>query len=242
MIVLAALINLPVAAVAAIGIVMIVGHNLLDGVHSDAYAWHLLHERGAIPLGAHHQIRIFYPLVPWIGVMAVGFALGPIVSASTERRRKILCALGAALCLAFVAIRASRLYGDPHPYQSQPTIAFSIISLLNCEKYPPSLCYLLMTLGPILLALGLLEGKAPRFAQPLVTIGRVPLFFYLVHIYLIHGTALLAGAIVGGENPSASLGGVYLAWILIVATLYPACAWYAAFKRRRSDLWWLSYL
>ncbi len=242
MIVLAALIHLPVAAVAAIGILLIAGHNLLDHVHSDAAAWHLLHERGAIALSASHQLRVFYPAVPWIGVMALGFALGPIVQSPSEKRRPMLRAIGAALCLAFIAIRASRLYGDPHPYETQPTLGDTILSFLNCEKYPPSLCYLLMTLGPILLALGLLDGKAPRFAQPLVTIGRVPLFFYLIHIYLIHGTALLAGAIVGGENPSATLGGVYLAWILIVAALYPACVWYAALKRRRSDLWWLSYL
>jgi uncharacterized membrane protein len=237
MIVLAALIHLPEPVVALLGAAIILGHNAFDGVRSEAPLWSVLHHRARIPLDDHHRLFVMYPLIPWIGVMAVGYVLGRRRVAG--RRRELAC-LGGAMLIAFVILRAGGWYGDPVRFASQPTAAKTVIAFLNCEKYPPSLDYLLMTLGPLLLALGLLEGGASRWLQPLVTLGRVPLFYYVAHLYLIHGVArvIVVWLKVGGF----SLAGVWGVWIAAVVVLYPACAWYAALKRRRPDLTWLSYL
>ena len=240
MIVLAGLIYLPRAAIAAFALLMIAGHDLLDGVVVEgnglgAVLWRLLHGRGPVTMSGGPTILVAFPLVPWIGVMAAGYALGPLLQLPHERRRPILLGLGLGLTAAFVALRLPNAYGDPTPWTVQPSPTFTVLSFLNCQKYPPSLMFLLMTLGPTIAALGLLDRGAGRWAEPLRTFGRVPLFFFLLHLPLVHGLGLLAAGRGGG------LAIVYVMWLVALALLYGPCRWFAGVKRRHR--WaWLSYL
>jgi uncharacterized membrane protein len=251
MIALAALIWLPRWAIAALALIMIAGHNLLDGVRPEqlgaaGWAWHLLHQPGTVRLGGGVSLFVLYPLIPWIGVMAAGYALGPVMQLAPEARQRFLFRLGAAITLGFVLLRASNLYGDPAAWAVQGTWLSTLLSFLNCEKYPPSLLYLMMTLGPALMLLAALEHARGRVAEVLVVFGRVPFFFYVVHIYLIHALAIATLFAMSGTSTAAppvgfGLPGVYLAWLVVLCLLYPLCRWFAGLKRRRSD-WWLSYL
>jgi uncharacterized membrane protein len=254
MIVLAALIHLPLRVVGAIGLAICVFHNLLDGVPKPESAlwgtlWSILHVQGATAIGYAH-----YPLIPWIGVMAAGYALGSVFDMHAASRRRILLGMGASAVMLFVALRLINTYGDPQPWVPQATFGQTVMAFLNVEKYPPSLSYLLVTLGPALMLLAALESARGWFAGVLETFGRVPLFFYVLHIALAHLAAGLVAMYMGYGNavlnnfffnfPSTwgvSLAGVYLAWLFVVVALYPACRWFASIKRRRSD-WWLSYL
>jgi uncharacterized membrane protein len=260
MIALAALIHLPRAALIAVALAMIAGHNLLDSVRAEmlggmGWLWTILHQPGLLRLGGSASLYVLYPLIPWIGVMAAGYALGPVLQRDAQSRRRILAMLGAGLTIGFVLLRASNLYGDPAPWQAQESTLATILAFINCEKYPPSLLYLMMTLGPSLLLLAAFEGVRGRLAGWITVFGRVPLFYYVTHIYLLH---LLAGAMVlivyrddlswlSGSPPQKpadyglSLPGVYAVWLGVVALLYPACRWFAALKQRRREWWW-SYL
>jgi len=254
MIAMAALVHLPVSAVGAIGILMIFGHNALDGIKPEALGawapvWSVLHVQGPIPYGF-----VVYPLVPWIGVMAAGYALGTVYDLPDARRRRILSWLGLATIAGFLALRALNVYGDPQPWSAQSSALFSVLSFMNLAKYPPSLLFLLATLGPALLALAWFEHARGAAARFFVTIGRVPLFFYVIHIALAHLLAGLAALILGYGpevltnrpwvlSPGWGFGlpVVYVMWAIVVLALYPACRWFAAIKQRRRD-WWLSYL
>lgn len=245
MMLLSVLIYLPRPAVAAFGIVLILGHNALDPIRSATPLWSILHSPNLILKTAGHQIFVGYPLIPWVGVTAVGYSLGVVYDWAPERRRRFLRRLGLALVVAFIAIRAINIYGDPSPW----VMTRPVISFLNTTKYPPSLSFLLMTLGPALLLLGALDGRTNRV---LSTFGRVPLFYYLVHFALIHLIAVVVCYARYGEvhwlfeSPSIaqapftsppgwglSLPGVYLFWALGVCSLYPLCSWYARIKQRR---------
>jgi uncharacterized membrane protein len=198
-----------------------------------------------------------YPLIPWVGVMAAGYALGPVMRLEpARRRRRWLLGLGAVVTLGFVLLRAANLYGDPAPWAPRDGLVATALSFVNTEKYPPSLLYLAMTLGPALVALAAFETARGTVARVLVTFGRVPLFYYVAHLLLLHALAvvlaaatqgditwLFGGAPVRARPGSYGLGlpGVYLAWLLVVAALYPPCRWFADVKRRRDDKW-LSYL
>jgi uncharacterized membrane protein len=255
MIVLAALIRLPVWAVTTFSLVLILGHNAFDGIKpesfgSAAWIWYVLHVSGAYKAGSF-DILAFYPLIPWVGVMSLGYCIGQVYGWEAMHRKKWLLGVGITACVAFVLVRGSNLYGNLSPWSHQATPTFTVFSFLNCTKYPPSLCYLLMTLGPGLIALSLLERPTPRVLRPALVYGRVPFFYYILHIPLIHAVGVLANTLVHsssfarkGAGPSADLGFslpiVYLAWICIVASLYPACCWFADLKRRRRDAW-LSY-
>jgi len=251
MIVLAALVWLPRWAIATVALVMIAGHNLFDGLRAEhfgalSWAWHLLHERGQVPLGERANLYVIYPLIPWAGVMAAGYALGPVMQRAPEARQRLLFMLGAAITLGFVLLRATNLYGDPAPWLPQETWLSTLLSFLNCEKYPPSLLYLMMTLGPALMLLAAFEHARGVFANVLGAFGQVPFFFYVVHIYLIHALAAVTGFAVTGalmSTPKIGLGlpGVYLVWLGVLVLLYPLCRWFAGLKQRRSE-WWLSYL
>jgi uncharacterized membrane protein len=248
MMALAALIWLPRWALAAVALIMIGAHNLLDGVRAEtfgqaAWVWHLLHERGQMSFGEHVDVYVLYPLIPWVGVMAAGYALGPLMQREPDIRQRILLALGAAITLGFVLVRASNLYGDPAPWAVQENWLSTVLSFLNCEKYPPSLLFLMMTLGPALILLSLFERARGALAQVLATYGQVPFFFYVVHIYLIHALAVGAGLALTGtfaSNPKIGLGlpGVYLVWLIVLVLLYPVCRWFAGLKARGVGWWW----
>jgi uncharacterized membrane protein len=257
---LAALSRLPAPIVGWIGAAIIAGHNLLDGVHADDLGvfgpwWRLLHEKGPLPLGLPGDVQ--YPALPWIGVVALGYGLGPLFHKERAVRDKQLRRWGAAALAVFLALRASNLYGDPRPWTIQDTPLFNLLSFLNVYKYPPSLLYLLATLGGAALVLPLLE-RLKGFAGRMLTIfGRTPLLFYVLHLYMaVAGGLALAkwqgyslsdiGRFAQSGAPPANLGaglaGAYVAWVVVVAALYPVCRWFAGVKSRRRDLWWLSYL
>ena len=263
MLVLAALIYLPRWALITFAVVTIVGHNLLDGIKPEtfgsfAWLWIVLHVQRGFEFHGFHFFSV-YPLIPWIGVMAAGYAFGGILKKDRAERRRSLVSLGASLCLAFVLLRALNVYGDPHPWRTQRDGIYTLLSFLNCTKYPPSLLYLLMTIGPGVLAIWLFDRDRSKFAQPLIVFGRVPLFYYLLHVPLAHLLAIAfayvkygyAGFIVHGppwfqENPhfpaeyGYNLAATYAIWLLVIALLYPLCRWFADFKQRRREAW-LSY-
>jgi uncharacterized membrane protein len=264
MIVLALLVHLPVWAITGFGVLMIATHNLFDPVQARSLGafsglWATLHSRELTETYGGIHVFTMYPLVPWIGVMAVGYGFGQLYLLERERRRRLMLRLGISLTLFFICLRAINIYGDPHPWTVQNSAVYTFLSFINCEKYPPSLLFLLMTLGPAIIALALFERfnrerVTPPLLQPLVVFGRVPLFFYIIHIPLIHALAIafafakygpaLGDAFKSGRPPADygySLFVVYLIWVGVVLALYPVCRWFANVKRRRRDAW-LSYL
>jgi uncharacterized membrane protein len=254
MVVLSALIRLPVWAVGLIGFAICYGHNLLDGVSPSQFGswapvWQVLHVQGPTPFGYVH-----YPLIPWVGVMAIGYALGTLYDDAASHRRRVLIALGITAIATFFLLRATNFYGDPKPWVEQAGFARTVMSFMNVTKYPPSLLYLLATIGPALIVLAALESARGRIAGVFETFGSVPLFFYVLHIMLAHLAAGLVAMLMGFGTGvlgnffmffppqwGLSLGAAYLGWLWVVATLDPACLWYSGVKRRRRD-WWLIYL
>ena len=275
MIVLAALIHLPLKVIAAFGLLMIATHNLFDGIRYESWRgpespvpsagaklWMLLHQPfEAFPIVGFPSpvIMVVYPLIPWIGVMAVGYVFGALYHMDAQRRRRLLLIIGGIVTALFVILRAINRYGDPSEWAQQKNFVYTFLSFLNTSKYPPSLLFLLMTLGPAILSLALFEarsggGPIRRF---FVTFGRVPLFFYLLQWFTAHTISILLHLAFGkpadwlfqspmnfGEVPPQAgfnLGVVYLSWIIGVLLLYPLCKLFAELKRVRKD-WWLSYL
>ncbi|HUK45983.1 MAG TPA: heparan-alpha-glucosaminide N-acetyltransferase domain-containing protein [Terriglobales bacterium] len=259
MIVLSALVHLPVSVVSGFGLILIAGHNLLDRIQSANPVWSVLHSPNFILQWPQHSVFVAYPLIPWIGVTAVGYGLGQVYAWAPERRRKFLLRAGLALSAIFVILRWSNVYGDPLHWQAQKSAVFTALSFINTIKYPPSLLFLLMTLGPALLLLWAVDGGTPRFLRPAVIFGKVPMFYFLLHIPLIH---LLAVAVCFAryghvhwmfESPTParfpitpppgwgfSLPIVYLIWAAVVLALFPACRWWAGVKQRNPAAW-LSY-
>jgi uncharacterized membrane protein len=197
---------------------------------------------------------VIYPLVPWVGVMAAGYGLGAILLRAPAARRRQLFTLGVAMTAGFVFLRYVNRYGDPSPWAVQTSPVFTALSFINVTKYPPSLLYLLMTLGPAIAALPALERLTGPAVRVLTVYGRVPLFYYVLHIYLIHalaiGAAYLAHRDVGASFTAAfafpkdygfGLPLVYVVWLVVVSSLYLPCRWFAGVKQRRHDPW-LSYL
>jgi uncharacterized membrane protein len=259
MITLSALVRMPAFAATAIGALMIAGHNLLDSVKSASPLWSILHRPGFVVDSPEHAVFAAYPLIPWIGVTAVGYGLGQVYRWDTDRRRAFLLRLGLALSLAFLVVRGFDAYGDPAPWTRQHTALFTVLSFLNTIKYPPSLLFLLMTLGPAIVFLWSVDRGTPRVLRPALAIGKVPLFYYALHFTLIHVLAVATCYVRYGsahwmfESPDVahypftpppgwgySLPVVYLAWAFVVVAMYPLCRWFAALKGRRSDPW-LSY-
>lgn len=259
MLALAALLYLPTPAIAVVSAVLIAGHNLLDGVTSASPLWVFVHAQGFLIAPPGRALFDAYPLVPWLAVMSAGYVLGAIYAWPAARRRRFLVRLGGAMILGFVALRALDVYGDPAPWQAQATPVFTVLAFLNTTKQPPSLLFLLMTLGPVLVALAYAEAP-PRWLAPAITIGRVPLFYFVLHFFVLHAVALVVSAVELGtvanmfESPSIAqypatfppgwglpLPWLYAAWLAVVIAVYPACRWFAALKQRRRDAW-LGYL
>jgi uncharacterized membrane protein len=273
MVILSALVFLPTSAVAVFGIALIAYHNLLDGksavdVHLPEWLWVILHNPGqfeVLPdllgkLGAPEiKFGTAYAVLPWLGVLAAGYGLGAFYLLDRAQRRKQLLGLGLALAIVFVILRYANSYGDSRPWSVQENALFTIFSFVNCQKYPPSVLFVLMTLGPAIFALGLVDRECGIFGKFFVVFGRVPLFYYLLHIPLIHGLAVAVDYARYGFSPywgeapwplprdtlppgyGFDLPIVYLIWIGVVLFLFPLCWWFAGVKRR-SRAAWLSYL
>jgi uncharacterized membrane protein len=277
MILLAGLVRLPVVAVGAVGLVIVAGHNVLDGrfwqlaesVGERQWAglWKILYFSffaGPVTLGdGGPRLMVLYSIVPWVGVMATGYAFGAVVAADPARRRRLCLRIGLGAIGLFLVLRGFNLYGDPNSWAAagddgRPTMP-ALFAFLNTTKYPASLQFLLMTLGPTIALIPLLETARGTWARWLAVFGRVPFFFYMLHIPLIHVLAIVVSIVTMGAispwlfanhpmgNPPApdgytwSLGLLYLVWVAAVVLLYFPCRWFADLKARRSD-WWLSYL
>ena len=265
MIALAGAIHLKKSVILSIGLLLVAGHNAFDFYtpEPDSFLhifWNLMHVQSGFNLGAC-SFFIVYPLTPWIGLMLLGYLLGTWYHSTVEikQRSAWLRWTGMAAILLFLVLRLPNLYGEPNHWSVQPEFSHTVLSFINVSKYPPSLQYALITIGIALLFLSISEGISSRFSRAFVTIGRVPMFYYILHIYLIHGLAMLT-ALITGYDPLAmmtdqfisnipelqgygfSLGTTYLIWLLVLLCLYPVCAWYNGYKDRNRHKWWLSYL
>ena len=259
MLVLALLVQGPRWLPLAFGTLVVLGHNLLDPLTPQQFgaawpAWTLLHEGGWLSQNFAGGLLVVYPMLPWWGVMALGYGLSPwLVGPARNERRLVLIGLG--LIAAFVVLRLSNAYGDASTWAPDARgPLWSVLAALNVQKYPPSLLYLLMTLGPALLLFVAFEHARGAWTRPLAVFGRVPLFFYLIHIPLIMLTAgawamLTYGQVVNFFAPGGipadyapSLPRAYLVWALVVLLLYPLCAWYDRYKRAHPEKTWLRFL
>lgn len=260
MVVLAAAQFLGARACALIGGAIVLGHNILDPVwpvgnvlSPDARLWVALHSQAAYVVGPFY-VAVAYPLLPWIGVMLLGFGAAWMFQDAPAERDRRLVWWGTFATLAFVALRLSSAYGEPNPWEAGGGVVRTLIDVLNTTKYPPSLQFLLMTLGPAALLCAYADRVPAWLRERLIVFGRVPFAFYVVHFYLIHAIAVVLGTAQGfapaqlltimfffPPGYGLPLSGVYAVWALVVVVLYPFCAWVASVKARRRD-WWLSYV
>jgi uncharacterized membrane protein len=261
MIVLSFMIFLKPKYIGGLGLLMIFSHNLLDHIHSNGAAihdifWLFLHGAALYPLHNHRAIFIIYPLIPWVGVMMVGYAMGAVFTLESKIRKAILLQTGLASLMLFVLLRSINIYGDPNPWRVQDVWWKTVLDFFRCNKYPPSLLYLLMILGTSVLILGWLENVYNKITSFLMVFGRVPLFLYLIHVYLVHLTQLVIAFFAGFSlrdmvhGPFRSpyptdwgfeLPVVYTVWVFIIIALYWPCRWFMRIKQQRKA-WWLSYL
>jgi uncharacterized membrane protein len=267
MLVLSVLIYLPRQLIALIGTLLIAGHNLLDKIHVPgntipAFFWAFLHEQRFFSFGPS-GVMVGYPILPWIGIICIGYCLGALYlpEYAPVQRKKTLLSLGFGAVVLFIVLRFSNLYGDPSLWSTQKSAVFTFMSFLNVTKYPPSLLYVLMTIGPALLFLALAEKPLNALTEKVIIFGRVPMFYYLVHIFFIHFLAII-GAMVSGRpwsvmvdlttwvtaNPQLrgygfNLLTVYVIWVGVVIALFPLCRWFDRYKRAHlAEKRWLSYL
>lgn len=266
MVVLSALVYLPARYVTAIGIAIIVLHNTLDGIAATSLGewsslWMFIHERGPIWPAPGYVMYLAYPVLSWIGVMAAGYGFGALLTLEARLRRKLFLIIGPAMIAVFLLIRFTNLYGDMAKWTTQTSGLFTLMSFLNVTKYPPSLLYILMTLGPAVTFLGIWQKPHGALAQPFITFGRVPLFYYVLHLFLLHAMAALYSYMMfgtaawlfsipvtlnamGGPPPNGygvDLPMVYVFWLASVLILYPLCKWFAEYKRTHNQTW-LSYV
>jgi uncharacterized membrane protein len=266
MIALGLLIHLPKKVIFIVGLLIVFGHNALDGIVKegnsiDAIFWYFLHQSNGISYAEGQLIWFSYPVLPWIGVMSLGYCFGSLYKkgASIAKRQKWLLITGFTSIILFLIFRGLNFYADLNPWSYQETTEKTIISFFNATKYPPSLAYLLMTLGPTFLFLYGIENIKNKFVDYLIVFGRVPFFFYIIHIFVIHVGAII-GLIITGKDwklmilnyetmNSGALQGygyslfmVYIIWIIIILILYPICYKYMRYKLQNKDKWWLTYL
>lgn len=266
MIVLALLIHLPLRLILLIGIAIVAGHNLLDNLHVKgdtlpAFGWSLLHESNFF-FWQGKNVLIGYPVLPWIGIMTLGYCFGSLYTSNYDaaKRKKILIGLGLGAIALFFILRLGNIYGDAAHWSRQESTFMSFLAILKTSKYPPSLLYVLMTLGPALLFLAFTEKINTATSRVISVYGRVPMFYYLLHIFLIHLLAMLFTTLFTNNDWKVwildqplwfdeslkgngfSLGVVYLVWAFVVISLYPLCKWYDQYKQAHKEKWWLSYL
>jgi uncharacterized membrane protein len=248
MVVLAALVYLPLPAIAAFGFILVFGHDMFDKLSIATFSpaaktiWDFLHVQGMVTVGPEN-IFILYPLVPWIGVMALGYCFGTLYKMDDAARRKTwLRIIGYSALALFVVIRAFNLYGDPANWTDQHNFGRDILSFIDVSKYPPSLDYLLITLGPVVLLLAAFENVKNKVTDIFLVYGRVPLFYYTLHLYLLHLAAIGIFVTCGQKQGySFPLWTVYALWITAVVILYFPCRWFMKYKQTHKQ-WWLSYL
>ncbi|WP_293892712.1 heparan-alpha-glucosaminide N-acetyltransferase domain-containing protein [Flavobacterium sp.] len=262
MIALSALIHLPRKAIFWFSIILIAGHNLLDSIHFQGnLLWNIFHEPGGAPIDKEHFFFVAYPLIPWIAVMSLGYYFGGFYNADfgQEKRRKLFNTIGFSALGLFVLLRFANIYGDAVPFTDYGNVSKDLISFFNPSKYPPSFDYLLMTLGVALIFLANSENWKGRLVNFFSVFGRVPFFYYIIHIYVIHLAAMLYAQVTGYGAEKLILEGwitelprmreyglaliwVYTIWIGIILLLYPLCKWFDGYKQAHKDKWWLSYL
>jgi len=261
LIVMSALVWTPKYFIAAFAIVMVFGHNILDfGLFPSPVPfevvspfWHVLHNQ-VFTLDMGFPLVAAYPIIPWIGVMPMGYLLAGLYRMEAQERQKWLIRIGLSAVILFFILRAINFYGDPNAWVAQKDMLWNILAFFNVTKYPPSLLYLLITLGPGLMMLGYAEKWRGRFVNGMVVFGQVPFFYYVLHLYVIHLAALLAAELQGlgwrtnlmssfRFAPEYGFGPlvVWALWFILILLLYPLCKWFADIKKRRS-YWWLSYL
>lgn len=265
MVCMSGLIRLPYLVVVALGFIMVLCHNLLDGLEFTKYGWFwdVLHN-GAFAfhsIGGGHSVMIVYPFLPWLGLMMLGYGLGKVYEASFSamHRHLFLVGTGSGVILFFVLMRYLNIYGDPVAWSPQHNGLFTLLSFLNTQKYPPSLLFTCMTIGPALIFLSFSENIQNGFSRVLSVYGRVPFLYYVVHFFIIHLIAMIFFLrrghgffdapwdgfgmpfrfLLPGEG--LSLISVYAVWLLVVVLLYPLCKWFSDYKAKHKD-WWLSYL
>ena len=266
MVALSALVFLPNGSILGIGALLVFGHNLLDSVtvggsSAQDIIWYALHQPHSVFIDSTHFVNFVYPVLPWIGLMALGYGFGSLYQNDfpAEQRRRWLLSIGISATLLFIILRGFHFYGEPHSWRTQDSFVFSLMSFLNTTKYPPSLQFLLMTMGPALILLSVIEAFGNRLPKPAVVFGKVPFFFYIVHLYVIHALAIVwlvyegrdwhqyilsARGIMSGalSNFGLSLEAVYFVWILVILLLYPICGWYQNYRTNNPFKPWLSYL
>lgn len=263
MVLLSAFIWLPFPVIFALGLLIVIGHNTLDfyeGTRKNfSIGYSLLHVQGIHPVG-NRLLMIFYPFLPWVGVMMLGYCFGKYYLADVIHRNKRTLLLGLGLLIFFVVLRWTNIYGDPLTWKEQRNGLYTFFSFINTQKYPPSLLYLCVTIGPSLIILGLIGNVKGKFADLITVYGRVPLFYYVIHFYVLHllsaimylmrghsfydGAKGVDGVPFKFTQPGEGFGllGVYLVWLSVVIMLYPLCKWFAEYKRHQHPKWWLSYL
>lgn len=262
MVALAALVHLPKTVILLFSCILIFGHNLLDNIHfNGSMLWGMLHKQIFYPLPGNRQLLIGYPVIPWIAVMALGYYFGSFYNPAVGRsnRRFVFNIIGVSSIVLFVLLRFMNWYGDPVPFTAGNNVSQSLISFLNPSKYPPSLQYLLMTLGPTFIFLANAEKLKGWVVEFFATFGRVPFFYYILHLYLIHILAMLVAHFSGfgwqklvlstwvSFDPGMKGFGfhlwvVYAVWIFVIALLYPLCKKFDKYKQAHRKKWWLSYL
>lgn len=265
MVALSALVFLPNSVILAIGLLLVFGHNLLDSITARGsdigdIVWYTLHQPGSVFINGT-LINFVYPILPWIGLMALGYLFGTLYKNDfpAEQRKRWLLSTGMAAILLFIFLRGFNWYGEPHEWDVHTSPVFTLLSFLNATKYPPSLHFLLMTMGPALVFLALAEPVSNRLPKPVIVFGRVPFFFYVLHLYVIHTLALLLLVYEGGawreyifsaSNLTSGrlsdfgllLVAVYAIWVAVIVLLYPLCRWYQRYREKNPSKWWLSYL
>ncbi|AKA86215.1 DUF1624 domain-containing protein [Pseudomonas synxantha] len=253
MIALAALVWLPRALLISLALVIIAGHNLLDAVHlapgsTSQALWSILHERGWIQVSENLRLRVTYPVLPWIGVIALGYGVGPWFANVTPpaRRQRYLLTAGIGALVGFVLLRMLNGYGDK-PWQAYDSGVQTLMSFFNITKYPPSLLFLALTLGIGLLVLLAFERVGhKRWIGVLAVFGAAPMFFYLLHLYVLKILYVACAALLGLNHGNYfgfdSIGTVWLAALWLPLALYPPVRWFAGLKGRRRDIAWLKYL
>jgi uncharacterized membrane protein len=263
------LLRLPYTAIFIIGLILVFAHNLLDIPESAPgftanFWWDIFHHGTFVryPIADGHNAILVYPFPPWLGLMMLGYCTGILYTSEFpfRQRKKILAATGIGLIVFFIALRFTNAYGDSQHWTEQKNSFYTFLSFINVDKYPPSLLYLCITIGPSLMALSWIEKIRNRFTDAMVVFGRTAFFYYVLHIYLIHllaaicffarGHSFADAAHVGAKFPflfvtpgeGYGLSIVYLVWAAVVIALYPLCRWYNNYKSNHREKWWLSYL